>query len=538
MERDVTIAAADGARLLLDHHLPAAKGAAPGPGTGVVVWIRTPYGRKGIASIAKRFARTGAHVIVEAMRGTDGSGGEFDPFSVTPDDAAAVLGWLRGRPWFGGVIATWGLSAIGYASWALTELDVPEWRLAILQDAPSELRDGLVYPGGIFAGKVMLGFLGGIEWQRRHWRAALPRIMLASVRAARRTSKVLAQLPLGTADQRLVGHRVDYFQDWLAHDHDDQYWKHTDQRRNAANMPTRVHLATGWYDVCLASTLADYRALREAGKQVRLIIGPWYHGRGTMDKTLRADVDSWLAQAAGDTPTPDGSPVRVHVGGLDQWRDLPDWPPSGYQPTAWHLHPGGALRTSPVGESDPDTYQYDPGRPTPTLGGAVENFDGTAGAKDNRKLEARPDVLTYTSDPLTTDLEVIGPVTTTLTFRSTLDHTDVVARLCDVSADGHSVNLCDGARRAGPGEPKPAQDGTRNIQLDLAAVAHVFRAGHRIRLQVSSGAHPRLVRNTGTGEPLATATTLRAADQEIFHDPEHPSTLTLPCANSTRTNAT
>src|SRR5262249_29249762 len=155
-----------------------------GPGQGVVVWIRTPYGRTGIGSIARRFAKAGAHVVVEALRGTDGSGGEWDPFSVNPDDAAEGLAWMRGQPWFPGVIVSWGLSAVGYGVWALAEIEVPEWRLAILQDSPSEVRDGVIYPGGIFAGKALLGFIGGVEWQREHWKASLPRVMLASVRAA------------------------------------------------------------------------------------------------------------------------------------------------------------------------------------------------------------------------------------------------------------------------------------------------------------------------------------------------------------------
>jgi uncharacterized protein len=535
VERNLAVTAADGTRLLVDHYIPpqrrdAARSGAEQPGAGLVVWIRTPYGRKGIASIAKRFARTGAHVLVEAMRGTDGCGGRYDPFNVTPADAAAVLGWLRTRPWFPGVIVTWGISAIGYTSWALTELDVPEWRLAIMQDAPSERRDGVVYPGGIFAGKVPLGFLGYVEWLAKHPRASsLPRTMLASVRAARRATRVLAELPLGVADQRLVGHRVWYFQDWLAHEHDEEYWKPLDRRRGAPGMPRLVHLATGWYDLFLASTLADYRALRQAGKIVRLVVGPWYHGRGAIDRTYRADRDTWLQAAADGTAPPAGAPVRVHLGGANQWRDLPDWPPPGYRPTAWHLHPGGALRTDPALPSPPDRYRYDPARPTPAVGGAIENWEGTAGAKDNRRLERRPDVLTYTSDPLTRDLEIIGPVTATIAFRSTLEHTDLVARLCDVHPDGRSVNLCDGGRRLRPGQPATAADGTRTVELDLVAVAHVFRAGHRVRLQVSSGAHPRLARNTGTGEPLVTAADLRPADQEVCHDPEHPSTLTLPC---------
>ncbi len=167
VERNLVVTAADGTRLLLDHHHPRPRGDTGQVRAGVLVWIRTPYGRHGIASIARRFAKAATHVVVEAVRGTDGSCGEWDPFSVNPGDAAAVVAWLRSRSWFSGVIVSCGLSAIGYASWALTEIDVPEWRLAILQDAPSEVRDGLVYPGEIFAGKVLLGFVGGVEWQRR-----------------------------------------------------------------------------------------------------------------------------------------------------------------------------------------------------------------------------------------------------------------------------------------------------------------------------------------------------------------------------------
>jgi uncharacterized protein len=106
----------------------------------------------------------------------------------------------------------------------------------------------------------------------------------------------------------------------------------------------------------------------------------------------------------------------------------------------------------------------------------------------------------------------------------------VFARLCDVARDGRSTNLADGARRLRPACPIPNDDGTCAIELDLLGVAHRFRAGHRIRLQISSGAHPRLVRNTGTGEPLVTATRIAVADQEIFHDPDHVSMLRLPCS--------
>lgn len=528
VDRNLPVVAADGTVLLIDHLHPV------GESRGVVVWIRTPYGRKQIASIAKRFARQGADVIIEATRGTDGSGGTFDGMSYDPDDVTAVLGWLRTQPWFAGAIVTWGLSAIGRASWFLAGADIPEWRLAILQDAPSELRDGLVFPHGVFAGAVMLGYVHSVEWQADHPKASALRGMVASMRGSRKAKRVLDDLPLGTADERLVGRRVGYFQEWLDRELDDGFWKQLDLRSGVSGMPGLVHLATGWHDFCLASTLADHAALRAAGKRVRLIVGPWYHGRGSVDRAYRADVDTWLEAATRDCAPPDGPPVRVHVGGADEWRDLPDWPPPGYPPIEWHLRPGGGLSTTPAPDSPPDRYRYDPATPTPTVGGAMENWDGAAGAKDNRTLEARPDVLTFTSEVLGSDVEVIGPVTATIRFRSTLEHTDLVVRLCDVNPKGRSTNLCDGARRLRPNDPPAEPDGTRAVTVDLTATAHRFRAGHRIRVQVSSGAHPRLVRNTGTGEPLSTATAPRVTDQEIFHDPAHPSVLILPTAESDR----
>lgn len=501
VERSLRVAAAG---VLVDHYYPRRGD------LGVVVWIRTPYGRKGIASTAKRFAKAGAHALVEEVRG--------DSMTFAPEDAASVAAWLRTQPWFPGTIVTWGLSAIGYASWALAGMEIPEWRLAILQDAQSELRDAVIYPGGAFAGAVTLSYVHSVEWLARHPRGSLLRALLASIRGARRARRVLAELPLGTADQRLVGHRVDYFQDWLVHEQDEEYWKRLDLRRNAAGMPELVHLASGWYDVCLPSVLAHYRALRDAGKRVRLVVGPWYHGRGAMDRHYRADVDGWLRAAAGGTDAPDGAPVRVHVGGVHEWRDLPDWPPPGYSPTAWHLHPEARLATTPAPNgSPPDRYRYDPEHPTPSVGGALENLDGTAGEKDNRRLEQRADVLTYTSDVLDAELEMIGPVTAMITLHATLEHVDMFVRLCDVHPNGRSVNLCDGIRRLRPLDPPPDANGTRTVTVDLTGVAHRFRAGHRLRVQVSSGAHPRFVRNTGTGEPLATATTLRAADVEICH---------------------
>jgi hypothetical protein len=146
---------------------------------------------------------------------------------------------------------------------------------------------------------------------------------------------------------------------------------------------------------------------------------------------------------------------------------------------------------------------------------------------DNRELEARPDVLTYTTAPLERDVVAMGPVSAEIHLRSSLQHTDVFVRVCDVLPSGPSLNVCDALVRLTPDAPEVLPDGSRRVTVDLWPTAYCFRRGHRLRVQVSSGAHPRYARNPGTGEDPATATRLVVADQEVLHDPEHPSSVTL-----------
>lgn len=147
---------------------------------------------------------------------------------------------------------------------------------------------------------------------------------------------------------------------------------------------------------------------------------------------------------------------------------------------------------------------------------------------DNRELESRPDVLVYTTPPLREDVEIIGPVRLELYAGSSLAHTDFFGRLCEVHPDGESINVCDGLFRLEPGKIEPQPNGSSRVEIDMWATAYRFRRGHRLRLQVSSGAHPRWNRNLGTGEPAATATTMLVAEQTIYHDREHPSAVVLP----------
>jgi hypothetical protein len=219
--------------------------------------------------------------------------------------------------------------------------------------------------------------------------------------------------------------------------------------------------------------------------------------------------------------------------GLEEWREFDAWPPPAEE-TRFHLHPDGLLspEAPPVG-SPPDRYRYDPADPTPAVGGPLFGMSGKRGAVDNRDLESRPDVLVYTTPPLERDVEIVGPVHLELYAGSSLQHADFFGRLCDVHTDGKSINVCDGLFRLEPGEGEQQPDGSSQLEINMWATAYRFRRGHSIRLQVSSGAHPRWNRNLGTGEPVATATTMMAAEQTIYHDREQPSAVILPVNVST-----
>ena len=203
---------------------------------------------------------------------------------------------------------------------------------------------------------------------------------------------------------------------------------------------------------------------------------------------------------------------------------MSDWPPPGMRTQNWYLHRGGHLSPRQPVLSEPDAYRYDPADPTPAVGGP-----GLTKARlDNAALEARQDLVTYTSAPLEEPLEVIGPIGAHVYLTSSRVHTDVFVRLCDVDARGVSTNVCDGLQRLSEDGPPLAEDGTRRVDVELWPTAYRFAAGHALRVQISSGAHPRFARNPGTGAGLHEYSLLLPADQRIFHDPEHPSAILLP----------
>src|SRR5262249_22095956 len=151
------------------------------------------------------------------------------------------------------------------------------------------------------------------------------------------------------------------------------------------------------------------------------------------------------------------APVRIKVTGGGDWRDLESWPPPA-TPRRLHLHPDGKLDDDAPPASEPDRYHYDPNDPTPPLGGPV--LMEPRPVVDNRPLEARTDVLTYTTAPLDHDVEAIGPVEADVHVKASLPHFDVFARVCDVHPDGASINVCDALVRVTPDDFEHSGDGS------------------------------------------------------------------------------
>jgi putative CocE/NonD family hydrolase len=285
-------------------------------------------------------------------------------------------------------------------------------------------------------------------------------------------------------------------------------------------------MVTSWHDLFLPWQLADWTQLPPSAAPRRLVIAPWVHEDLRLFRLYLREALAWLsAQVCGDGRGLAGGPVRYYLTGANQWRDAAAWPPPGTVQRRWFLQPGGGLSTAEPEPGGPSRYRYDPVDATPALGGPTSR--GNPRVRQDR-VEARPDVLIFTTDALAAPLEVVGPVAARVYVRASVEHTDVVVRLCDVDARGRSVNVCDGIRRILPSQVAADNQGVRGVEVDLWPTGHRFDRGHRIRVQVASAAFPRFARNPNTGEPPATATRLVPTDQEVFHDPSHPSHILLP----------
>jgi hypothetical protein len=524
--KDLRIPLPDGVITLADWYRPSGSGTAAMP----VVLVRTPYGHQTI--LARMFgsvlARRGLQVVVQSVRGTFGSGGEYWPMHQERDDGVATVAWLREQPWCDGRIATAGPSYLGHTQWAIGPyLDDPLVAMCVsvtTSDFPRTF-----YPDGSISLYSLLSWSALIGTQED---GPPLRRLLNEARSTQRNDVAMRSLPLRDADRVAIDKPVRFWQEVIEHaEPGDDFWKPVNHRPLVSKLTTPTSMVTGWYDLFLPAQLDDFRDLQRAGRSTRITIGPWAHADPQNIKTMLADTANFLvAHLGGNTSELNRAPVRLYLQHADRWLDFPAWPPEEARPTPIHLRSGRKLDWSSPTEGEPDGFVYDPADPTPSTGGPLLN--GKTKQRDNTAIEARKDVLTYTGERLARDLDLVGELEATIFLRTELGHGDLFVRVCDVDTRGVSRNVCDGMIRLRAGDVEPAEDGVMEVRLPMYPTGYRFARGHRLRVQIAAGAFPRFARNHGTEEAIADAVATTPNHYEILHDAGHPSRVVLPVLSS------
>lgn len=502
----------DGVELLADHYAPHTDNPA---GT---LLVRVPYGRRFPFTLlfAQVYAARGYHVVLQSVRGTFGSGGEFTPMIHEKADGADTVVWLREQPWFTGSFATIGLSYLGFTQWALLCDPPPELKAAVITVGPHDFRESSWGTGSF----TLNDFLGWSHMMAHQEDPNLLRALRRQLLAPRAVAKATAALPLDRAGRALLDDGAPWYESWLQHpDAEDPFWDAMRCTEALDRVEVPVLLFSGWQDLFLEQTLAQYQHLNRRGVPVALTVGSWTHtqlmtkGAATV---VRESLD-WLGTHLAGQPATARSRVRVQVNNHG-WTDLADWPPQQPEHELF-LQPTGRLSgVTPADSAPPSTFTYHPANPTPTVGGRLLAREG--GYRNDTRLAARPDVLTFTGDPLPAELFVTGSPVVELTHRCDNPHHDLFVRVSEVDAQGRSRNVSETFRRY--------DHHTGPVRLELDAVAHRFRAGSRIRLLIAGGSHPRFARNLGTAEDAASGSHLVRATHTVHHGDGGLSRLVLP----------
>jgi hypothetical protein len=561
VQRDVAVRMRDGVVLRADLYRPNRKGRFP------VLLLRTPYGKAGKTDGVTDFGYTGAArgyvVIMQDVRGRYASGGEWYPFKNESEDGYDTVEWAATLPYANGKVGMFGHSYTG-ATQLLAAIAHPPHLAGICPGiTASNYHDGWVYQGGAFE-----------QWFSQTWTSGLAQDTLDRlVRAHTNVATEARKLPLASyqpftlgllSDSNLTATVAPYFLDWLAHPNYDDYWKRWSIEDHYADIKVPALTIAAWYDLFQGGSLRNYVGMKAHGGSStaragqRLIITVGGHSGGGR-KVGDVDFGPQVAAFNENKTVLDwydylfkgvhnefskGKPVNLFEMGINQWRGEDSWPVPQVRNVKYFLHSegkanslhgGGRLSTHAPSSEPSDVYIYDPSNPVPTLGGPLccDTAHLEPGARDQRPVEARDDVLVYSTAPLAHDIEVIGPVSLELYATSSAKDTDFAAKLVDVSPNGFARNLTEGIVRARyrnsqehPELMKPGQ--VYQFKIDLWSTGNVFRQGHEIRLEVSSSNFPRFDRNLNTGENNGLTQRFVPARNTILHDALHPSALILP----------
>ena len=567
IDKNVDVPMRDGVVLRADIYRPE------GDGTYPVLVQRTPYNKEMWPVTAAtldpvRAAAAGFAVVIQDVRGRWASdGGVFFAYRDEEPDCADTVDWAAQQSWSSGSVGCYGLSYMGANTWLGAVSGHDALRAISPTTAPNSFWQHNFWRDGVLQLATLL------TWALR---IIGPAALIRSGKALPELGARLAELIDANDDfdtlvrerplnELAAGHREDdsfvpFLYEMLKHPVPDEWTDGILLNNRHASVKVPALIIAGWYDLLLGADLVHFAGMKANGgtevarKNTRMIIGPWSHAMflnvvGQVDYGLRSsglfmdlkeDLTSlqlrwfnrWLKGEQNGIDNE--APVKVFVQGINRWRDEQEWPPARSKPTPWYLASGGVFSPrKPETEAAPDSYVYDPEDPCPTCGGTLlmpAKF--VPGPVEQSAILTRRDVLVYTSEALSDDLELIGEVSADLYASTSALDTDWMIKLCDVRPDGKTFNICDGVLRASyqahlsgegfaPGE-------VVKWRINLLAIAIVLKAGHRLRVIITSSDFPRFDRNPNTGVPACEATQSVSALQRIYHDGQHPSCIYLP----------
>ncbi|MEZ4561326.1 MAG: CocE/NonD family hydrolase [Thermomicrobiales bacterium] len=557
VEYNVPATMRDGTTLYADVYRPEGDGPWP------VILMRLPYDKTSAENISYAdpswYARQGYLVVVQDVRGTAASDGEFVPFQHEAEDGYDTIEWAARLPGANGRVGMYGFSYAGATQLLPATLRPPSLATICPAMTASQYYDGWTYQGGALSLAFVMSWatqLAGAQARKAKDAAALNALNAAFAGI----TGWHWMLPL-SAYPALAGEFGSYFSDWLAHPTDDAYWRTWSIDEDYSRLTTPALHVAGWYDVFLAGTVRNFQGMQAAaGSEAaranqKLVIGPWVHMpwapvSDSPEGVGPTVVDDWQLRwfdqfLKGIDTDADASPVSVYVMGAEEWRDYPSWPPPAARRERWYLHSGGransrfgdgALTQEAPGQEPADIFTYDPAFPVASQGGhsCCFGFISPMGPADQRASEETNFILAYTSPPLAEDIELLGDASVTLFAATTAVDTDWTARLCHVYPDGRSINLQEGIVRAryreslvDPSLLEPNR--VYGYEIPLGPVGVRIPRGHALRLTISSSDFPQWDRNLNTGGPLFTEdlTAAKAARQSVLHDTVHPSCLNV-----------
>ncbi len=549
VEAGVGVKMRDGVSLVCDIYRPVTAGRFP------VLLTRTPYNRRDPAT-GLFLASQGYVVILQDTRGRFDSDGEFYPFRHEADDGYDTIEWAAALPYADGRVGMFGGSYVG-ATQMLAASSAPPHLVGIFPFVTaSQYYEGWTYEGGAL-----------MQWFAESWTSGLALDTVARKTASLgRSGQWAEHLPVD--EYRIVAlptpeDAAPYFRDWVQHESDDDYWGAIRVSDHYGRMNVKALHAGGWHDIFSGGSIRNFVEMQkqaptdEARKGQRLIMGPWAHAATSPEGRIggvtfgpqavldmNATILKWydFVMKGRQNEFASAAPVKIFVMGDNAWRDENEFPLARTNYAKYYLHASrgaasvagdGTLTTMPPTSERPDVFEYDPASPVRTIGGRLCCGGLAPGPFDQSPNESRSDVLVFSTPPLTGEVEVTGFVSMELYAATSAADTDFTAMLVDVDEAGFARYLADGIIRArfrdSTAKAAPIEPGrVYKYKVDLWATSNVFKAGHRIRVYVSSSNFPRFNRNLNTGERTTGGSRAVRAKQTIYHDADHPSAIVLP----------